>query len=169
MPAQIVEVLTGIQPWLFHIYFKVGDMGAPVGSYVLNLTQKQFLKNAACRWLWICQGRSKINISYNIKKEELNTYCLGNQADKHITLSEAPEVSKLEYMQITVAHEMWDNNSICLDVYGKFILHGSSFLLIFPVENEQYLVPCASLSEILYAEIRNHDFDFLSLPCQGQF
>ena len=71
-------------------------------------------------------------------------------------------------MQINVAHEMWDNNSICLDVYGKFI-YMAQFSANFPVENEQYLVPCASLSETLDRNCGNHYFDFLSLPCQGQF
>lgn len=71
-------------------------------------------------------------------------------------------------MQITVAHEVWDNNSICLDVYGKFI-YMAQFSANFPVENEQYLVPYASLSEILYRNCGNHYFDLLSLPCQGQF
>lgn len=52
-------------------------------------------------------------------------------------------------MQITVAHEMWDNNSICLDVYGKFI-YMAQFSANFPVENDKYLVPLVFLSEILY-------------------
>lgn len=45
-------------------------------------------------------------------------------------------------MQITVAQEMWDNNSICLDVYGKFI-YMAQFSANFPVENDKYLVPFA--------------------------
>lgn len=38
-------------------------------------------------------------------------------------------------MQITVAHKVWDNNSICLDVYGKFI-YMAQFSSNFPVEND---------------------------------
>lgn len=51
-------------------------------------------------------------------------------------------------MQITVAHEVWDNNSICLDVSGKFI-YTAQFSANFPVENDKYWVPFAFLSEIL--------------------
>lgn len=43
-------------------------------------------------------------------------------------------------MQITVVHEVWDNNSICLDVYGKFI-YMAQFSANFPVKNDKYLVP----------------------------
>lgn len=44
-------------------------------------------------------------------------------------------------MQITVVREAWDNNSICLDVYGKFI-YMAQFSANFPVEKEkQFLVP----------------------------
>ena len=71
-------------------------------------------------------------------------------------------------MQITVAYEVWDNNSICLDVYGKFI-YMAQFSATFPVENEKYLVPFAFLSEILYRNCGNRYFDLLSLPCQRQF
>lgn len=43
-------------------------------------------------------------------------------------------------MQITVVHEVWDNNSMCLDVYGKFI-YVAPFSAHFPVENNKCLVP----------------------------
>lgn len=39
-------------------------------------------------------------------------------------------------MQITVAHKVWDN-SICLDVYGKFI-YMAQFSANFPVEDDRY-------------------------------
>lgn len=71
-------------------------------------------------------------------------------------------------MQITVAHEVWDNNSICLDVYGKFI-YMAQFSANFPVENDKYLVAFAFLPEILHRNCGNCYFVLLSLPCQGQF
>lgn len=43
-------------------------------------------------------------------------------------------------MQITVVHEVWDNNSICLDVYGKFI-YMAQFSANFSVKNDKYLFP----------------------------
>lgn len=52
-------------------------------------------------------------------------------------------------MQIAVVRELWDNNSICLGVYGKFI-YMAQFSANFPVENDKYSVSFAFLSEVLY-------------------
>lgn len=69
-------------------------------------------------------------------------------------------------MQITVVQEMWDNNSICLDVCGKFI-YVAQFSANFPLGNDKYLVSFAFLSEIVYRNCNNWHFALLSLFPRG--
>lgn len=69
-------------------------------------------------------------------------------------------------MQITGVREVWDNNSICLDVYGKFI-YMALFSANFPVGNDKYFVPRAFLLGILDGNGGSQYFVLLSLPCQG--
>lgn len=52
-------------------------------------------------------------------------------------------------MQITVVHDLWNNNSICLDVYGKFIYMDQCSANL-PVEIDTYLVSFPFLSEVFH-------------------